>query len=224
MRMRQFRTQKPSLLQSAGAAVAGLLLATTACQAGLFVGDFAPANWVFTPGGPGGDGSFSYAVWTPLPPDPAGSVAVYAAHQFAGTTTLSLTLPNTTPGYVVNFRSSFFNPTGGNDTQALLMNAPGYPAVSLGSYPTPDSPPGPVINNFSVTLHAGETIEFAMFSDTTNLGDKKNVPYFLIDQWSVSPIPEASTWLAACGLVAVCLGQVWRTRKNTSSAQPQGAA
>jgi hypothetical protein len=156
------------------------VLALTPAQAGFMTGEFAPANWNFS-------GPPAEIEWTPPAPADPSSVTVYAPKLMNSITTLGL---NPITGlYVVSFRTTFNSMSA--PSASLVMNAPGYSGVSLGVYPGDTQP---VINNFSLTMAPGDSISFLMTADTSGIGDKKNVPFFTVDEWNVQSVPEPGQW------------------------------
>lgn len=200
---RKFRIQKSNFVRLAGAAVAvGLAMTALTARAGLFTGPFAPANWNFS-----GD-TGAELIWSPTIANPD-CARVYAAPGLNGTITTFALVP-TLGSYQVTFTTTFNAMSA--TAASLTMNAPGYAGVSLGSYP---GGPQTEINTFTVTLGPTDTISFAMTADSPS--DKKNVPFFTVDGWDVQVIPEASTCIAALGLLSLCGVQIWRARQNPGS-------
>ena len=161
-------------------AAATLLLTATPAQAGFFTGEFAPANWNFA-------GPPAEIEWTPAPPADPTSVTVFASKNLNSITTLGL---NPISGlYVVSFRTTFNSMSA--PSASLKMNAPGYTDESLGIFP---GDPQPVVKNFTFTMGPGDSIAFALTADTSGIGDKKNVPFFTVDEWDVQIVPEPGQW------------------------------
>ena len=170
----------------------GLLLASalavSTAHAGFFMGEFAPSHWTFS--GPPSD-----IVWDPAPPAAPSSVTVYAPKLENSISTLQL---NPVSGlYTVSFRTTFNAMSA--PTASLMMNAPGYIGENLGTYPGDTMP---TVKNFTFTMGPGDTIDFLMTADTTAIGDKKNVPFFTVDNWEVQAVPEPGQW-AMMGLTAI---------------------
>jgi len=171
---------KTLLLKLVGGAATGLVITVATARANMFTGEFAPANWTFS-------GLPADLVWDPAPPANPTPVTVTAPHLANSTTTLQLN--PLTSLYLVSFRTTFNAMSA--PTASLTMNAPGYVGVSLGVFPGDTQP---VINNFSLTMGPGDSIAFALTADTTDIGDKKNVPFFTVDEWNVRIVPEPGQW------------------------------
>jgi hypothetical protein len=175
------------------------MLSAATTRAGFFTGEFAPANWTFS--GTAGD-----IIWDP-PANPS-SVSVYS--PLGGNSITTLALNPISGSYVVSFRATFNAMT--SPSAELKMNAPGYVDEIIGLYP---GGPQTVVKTYTLTMGPTDSILFALTADNTGIGDKKNVAFFTIDSWDVQVIPEASTVVAAMGLLALCGFHVWRSRRNT---------
>jgi hypothetical protein len=202
MQMWHFKSQKQFVHRLAGGVAAtALTLAAATSQGGFFEGEFAQSQWVLggTPG--------ASVEWIPTV-NPTSVTIKPVENDPSSFTTFSL-LP-VVEDYRVTFRTTFFQ--GQSTLAALQMVVTGNPnPILLGQ--TGD--PNPMVTSLDVIVGSGGSISFLLLADTPP--GKDDVPYFVIDQWDVQVIPEASTWIAAVGLLSVCGFQVWRSRNGKRS-------
>lgn len=183
------------------------MLATTG-RAAVFSGEFAPSNWTLTAE------SSDQLIWAPTI-STALSATLYAPNR-AGVSSTELTLAPISGNYRVWFRTTF-NAMSADPASAALsygdLNNPTQ--VALGD----NSALQPVVNNHTFILSAGEQVKFLLDS-TFPSPDKDNLPWLMIDQFEVMAIPEASTWFAGLGLLAMCGLHYWRQTRTFAGQRP----
>jgi len=180
-----------------------MVLAAASARAGFFTGDFAPSQWTVSPAG-------ASAVWTP-PVDPTFVTVAGDPNDVNSITTFQLA--PVTANYLVKLRVTFHS--GGATTAELKMNAPGYPDQTVAIYPGDTTP-----KEYTFTMDGGDSIQFGM---TANDVKNKLPASFDLELLDVQAIPEASTCIAALGLLSLCGVQAWRGFRGTNSSVPQVA-
>ena len=183
------------------------MLATSG-RAAVFSGEFAPSNWTLTAE------SSDQLIWTPNISAPL-SATLYAPDR-TGLSTTELTLAPLSGNYRVWFRTTF-NAMSADSASAGLSygNLNGSPqVVSLG-----DKNSSPDVQYHTFILNAGEQVNFLLSSDFPS-PDKSNLPWLMIDEFEVMAIPEASTWFAGLGLLAMCGLHYWRQPRTSAGQRP----